>query len=114
MPPSQTDSPGKLCPPPRTAITSPVCLANLTRRDHVGHAGAARDQRGRPIDRPVPDPAVLVVGWVRRLDELSPEGAFELAQGRGVDLRLEAIVLMPFLNVVPAGSVVNAPRPANA
>ena len=26
----------------------------------------------------------------------------------------EAIVLMPFLNLVPAGSVVNAPRPANA
>ena len=30
MPPSQTERPGKLCPPPRTATTRPVSLANLT------------------------------------------------------------------------------------
>src|SRR3954468_20302883 len=30
IPPSQTDAPGKLCPPPRTAMTRSFCLANLT------------------------------------------------------------------------------------
>jgi hypothetical protein len=31
------------------------------RGDHVGNTGAARDQRRLPVDRAVPDPAVLVV-----------------------------------------------------
>jgi hypothetical protein len=49
--------------------------------DHIRHPGAARDQCRSPIDRPVPDLPVLVVGRVARTDELSSKRARELAQG---------------------------------
>jgi hypothetical protein len=47
--------------------------------DHVRDASATRDQRGEPINRPVPDPAAVVVGRVARHDHLTVE-AVELAQ----------------------------------
>jgi hypothetical protein len=49
-------------------------------RDHIGDAGTPRDERGRAVDRPVPDPAVIVVRRVSRSDDWSPKGAFELAE----------------------------------
>ena len=55
------------------------------RRHHVGHAGAARDQRREAIDRPVPDPAVLVVGRAAGADELALERRAQLVQRGLVD-----------------------------
>ena len=52
------------------------------RRDHVRHAGASRDQGREPVDRPVPDPALHVVGGVRRSHQLPAERSFQLAQCR--------------------------------
>ena len=43
------------------------------RRHHVVGPGAARHQRRAPVDRAVPDLAVLVVGGVARADELPGE-----------------------------------------
>jgi hypothetical protein len=49
------------------------------RRDHVGDAGAPRDQRRPAIDRGVPDLALVLVGGVRGADQLTAKGAVELA-----------------------------------
>ena len=52
------------------------------RRDHVRDAGAARDQRRIAIDRPVPDPAVLVVGRGRRGRRARPRTTRSARPGR--------------------------------
>jgi hypothetical protein len=49
------------------------------RGDHVGDAGAPRDQRRPAIDRAVPDLALVVVGGVPGADQLTAKGAVELA-----------------------------------
>jgi hypothetical protein len=48
-------------------------------RDYVGDAGAARDQCRPPVDRAVPDLALVVVGSIRGANELSAEGALEFS-----------------------------------
>ena len=85
MPPSQTDRPGKLWPPPRTATCRSVALARPQRRDHVGDAGAARDQRRAAVDRAVPDLAVLVVAPCPR--------AGSAARGTSVSSSRSAVVI---------------------
>ena len=40
-------------------------------RGHVRRSGAARDQRGEPVDRPVPHPPVLVVAGIGGSNELT-------------------------------------------
>ena len=63
IPPSQTEWPGKLWPR-RDRDSEPTASRKLDGSDHVRHACAARDQRRRTVDRPVPDSPVLVIGRV--------------------------------------------------
>ena len=65
----------------------PRLASESQRGDHVGHVGAAGDQRRGSVDRPVPDLAMLVVVGIRPTDELPLEAAFKLAQGCFVDPR---------------------------
>ena len=83
MPPSQTDRPGKLCPPPRTATGSPVSLREAHGGDHVRVAGAARDQGRGAVDRAVPDLPVLVVAGVAGTDQ-PPRKERSSARERGL------------------------------
>jgi hypothetical protein len=55
------------------------------RGDHVGRAGAARDERGEAIYRSVPDLALLVVGRIPGSNELSAKGTLEFAQSRLIE-----------------------------
>ena len=74
IPSSTVENPATLWPPPRTAIVQVVAAREADRRDHVGGAGAADDQR-RPaaVVRAVPDPARFGVAVVARSDDLSRE-----------------------------------------
>ena len=45
------------------------------RLDDVRYTGAASDERRVPVDRSVPDPAELFVGWVSGSDKLAAEAA---------------------------------------
>src|SRR5207247_9574117 len=56
--------------------------------DDVGHACASRDDCRKTVDRPVPDLAVLLVGWIGGTDHLPPEGTPELSKRGFVQLSL--------------------------
>ena len=68
IPPSQTDAPGEAVPAAADRSQETGVSREAYGRDDVGHAGATRDEGREPIDRPVPDPAVLVVGGIARAD----------------------------------------------
>ena len=53
----------------------------LDRGDDVGHASASRDERRPFVDGSVPDGALLVVGRVVRLDQLTVELPTQLLEG---------------------------------
>ena len=64
----------------------------------VGDPSAPRDERRMSVDRPVPDPAVLVVAGVAGAKDVAAEGVLELGE-RGVvelDLRLDGRHVPPF------------------
>src|SRR5215207_7067789 len=81
MPPSQTEKPGKLCPPPRTATRRPCILAKRTADLTSATPGAARDQRGVSVDRSVPHLSVLLVAVVISTDELTVQRRSEFVDG---------------------------------
>ena len=56
-PPSLTALPATLCPPPRTESSRSLLAREVDRRDDVGGAAAAGDQRGLAVDQAVPDRA---------------------------------------------------------
>jgi hypothetical protein len=77
--------PGEAVPPAADRNPQAAVAREPHSRDHVRDAGAPRDERRGPINRPVPDLAVLVVVRVRRPDQLAPEGRFERAQDGPVE-----------------------------
>ena len=62
--PSAVARPAMLCPPPLMHSEQVVLARELHAGDHVGHAEAARDERGPPVDHRVPDGARLLVAGV--------------------------------------------------
>ena len=82
-PSSTVARPATLCPPPRTATSSPSVHAKLTGVDDVGRPVAARDE-GRPlVDEPVVDVAGVVVTDVVPLQELARERRRDLGDRIG-------------------------------
>jgi hypothetical protein len=81
MPPSTVENPGIEWPPPRTASGRPSAPGEIDGADHVGHTGAAGDDRWMTIVGPVPDAALAVIILVAQLDGRTARACGELGEG---------------------------------
>jgi hypothetical protein len=50
-----------------------IVLGELNGRDDIGHAGAPPDEGWETSNRPVPNPASILVAGVLRAEQLAPE-----------------------------------------
>jgi hypothetical protein len=83
-PPSATEVPATLCPPPRTETASQSPLARERDRPYdVRVPGPADHERGVAVDDAVPDAARGPVGVVTPGDHLAPDLLPQLVQLKG-------------------------------
>jgi hypothetical protein len=79
------------------------------RGDNVGDPGAARDQRWPPVDRAVPDLALVVEGAVARCEQLAAEVAGQLLERLLIERDLTCGRAQP--SPLPASRLTKTTRP---